>query len=121
MYTTLLVLHILGALLTGGICIAALTAIHASNTSWFSPTVARSVLYGLSAWQVISGALLSAVSPSLTALSVCDNLFLYFVILAVPMVALWYADPRRSRLEDFCGQSLVGALLLFTGTLALGL
>lgn len=121
MYTTLLTLHIFGALMTGGVSIATLAAVHFRDFSRFTPAVARSVLYGLSAWQVFSGALLSVVSPSVTALSVCDHLALYFVVLAAPLIALSHLDGSRSRLETFFRQLLVGATILFIGTLAVGL
>lgn len=120
MYSTILVLHILSAVFAGVLSIAALGTVFFKRLSG-AQHHARTALYALSAWLVFSGVLLAVLSPHVTAVSMCDNLALYFAMLAVPMIALQHADTSQSCFDTASRNSLVGAALLFIGTLALGL
>ncbi len=120
MYSTILALHILSAVLAGGVCVAALLSVHYQKFSW-ATLHARAALYTLSAWLVFSGALLAVLSPNVSAISVCDNLALYVLILAVPLVVLHRAGVSHTRCDSMSRHSLAGAALLFIGILAVGL
>ncbi len=120
MYTAVLILHVLSAIVAGGVSVASLLGVYYQRFSW-PLSHARFFLYTLSAWLVFSGALLAVLSPNVTALSVCDNLALYLAFLAIPLVVLQRDDSVQSRFETVSRNSLVGAALLFIGTLALGL
>lgn len=120
MYTAILIFHVLGAILAGGVSIATLISVYYKIFSRLLSHT-RVVLYALSAWLLLSGALLSLLSPNVTALSVCDNLALYFAFFAIPLVVLQRSRIAQSRFETVARNSLVGAALLFIGTLVAGL
>jgi hypothetical protein len=120
MYTIVLAAHILGALCTGFFGAFVLTTLVRNQTHLFS--LSAKTLAGLAVFQTLSGALLALLSPEVTALSLCDNLALYFapivlleVVLMTRMNRLSQSPPIARILYPMLGSVSAFCALVFLG------
>lgn len=81
LYSSLLAVHIIGAFGTGVLGLFVLHALAQQRAHLFS--FFAYALAGGAVLQTLTGSLLALVSPSVTALSLCDNLMLYITPLVL--------------------------------------
>ncbi len=111
-YTALLVVHIVGAVVTGCALVLGGAAMVAGKSSAYRLTAIA--LGSLAAFEVVTGTLLAIFSPTVSVISVCGNIALYLIVVAVVLVPL-YIRVRQASLQFPGVQSLspVGASVAF--------
>lgn len=88
MYSSILVLHIIGACATG--LVAAYTAIVLAKGEESHYTRLAQALGLLAGFETATGTLMSVLSPNITALSLCSNIAVYLgVVFALEAVLFW--------------------------------
>lgn len=120
LYSSILVAHILGAVGTGLCGATALYLLAQNRAHLFSFSALTLAMFGV--FQTLSGALLALVSPSVTALSLCDNLALYIVplialelLLALRMRHFGVTVPSRVTFTPIAGSVAVFCALVVVG------
>jgi hypothetical protein len=81
LYQMIFVLHILGALLTGVIGSYALVQLWNKTAENYRKSAL--MLGGIASFEVLTGTILSVVSPQISAASLCGRIFLYLAIVGV--------------------------------------
>lgn len=120
MYATLLIAHIVGAVLTGIATLFVVIVVSAARTQRYR--VMAQVLAVLATFEVCSGVALAAVSPAMTARALCGNIVLYLSVVALCEAILYVCMKGGAQSYPVRTLAPVGAsVALFAGTVLLGL
>lgn len=120
MYSMLLIVHVTGAVLTGVVSCIALTIVVAERAEYYR--VLALALSSLAAFEVLSGVVLSVLSPGVTAVSLCANIALYLSFVAVVELIISVSMRKRSRefptspvLAPICGSLAALGVVMVLG------
>jgi hypothetical protein len=120
MFETLLIIHIVGACITGLAVSYAGIAMWKHQENTYQPLAL--ILAALAGFEILTGTALSVISSQITAISLCANIAVYLsVVFAVE--ALLYLHMKKISLTfplAYVATTLGSALSLFAGAAALG-
>ncbi len=117
MYTAVLVVHILGALVTGVVALAAIVALIARKREWYR--TAAVALAFLAAFEVMTGTALAFLSIEVSVASVCANIAVYLALVACIESVMWMRMRRNT--EAFPIAQTASPVGVSLGLLLLGL
>jgi hypothetical protein len=120
MYTSILALHLLGALTTGVVALFGVGALLRATSHYYAP-VAR-MLAVLAAVEIGTGAALAVLSPNLSAAGMCQQLALYLVAVGAVEIGLFVgmrsslvAFPLRTSVVPFASSFAIFTVVAIAG------
>ena len=114
MFTTILTVHILGAIVVGAVTLLTLFSVSAENVVRLHGRV-RALALGLF-FEIGTGSLLAILSPGISLFAFCKNIMLYSTVVFATYVVVFLRLSRMGRAEvfpkRFVALSTIGALII---------